>query len=107
MDDNYVEFNAKLTRDLHLVKKTEQLLEEIDILQSRINDQVCYTSVCHVKHNNNIMFNNITYIYCTDQNRVVWIDKGAEDTLPVVEGIQHQPTTISSTDKPTQVYKIY
>jgi len=41
MDDNYVEFNAKLTRDVHLVKKTEQLLEEIDILQSRIKDQVC------------------------------------------------------------------
>ncbi|XP_024889791.1 centromere/kinetochore protein zw10 homolog [Temnothorax curvispinosus] len=40
MDDNYVEFNAKLTRDIHLVKKTEQLLEEIGILQSRINDQI-------------------------------------------------------------------
>nr|XP_011698225.1 PREDICTED: centromere/kinetochore protein zw10 homolog [Wasmannia auropunctata]XP_011698226.1 PREDICTED: centromere/kinetochore protein zw10 homolog [Wasmannia auropunctata] len=40
MDDNYVEFSAKLTRDVHLVKKTEQLLEEIGILQSRINDQV-------------------------------------------------------------------
>lgn len=50
MDDNYVEFNAKLTRDLHLVKKTEQLLEEIGILQSRINDQVCCISVYYVKH---------------------------------------------------------
>ncbi|KAL0113921.1 hypothetical protein PUN28_011331 [Cardiocondyla obscurior] len=40
MDDNYVEFNAKLTRDIHLVKKTEQLLEEINILQSRINHQI-------------------------------------------------------------------
>lgn len=107
MDDNYVEFNAKLTRDLHLVKKTEQLLEEIGILQSRINDQVCCTSVYQVKHDNNKMFNNIIYIYYTDQNRVVWIDKGTEDTLPVVEGVQHQPATISSIDKPTQVYKIY
>jgi len=44
MDDNYVEFNAKLTRDVHLVKKTEQLLEEIGILQSRIKDQVCSSS---------------------------------------------------------------
>ncbi|KAL6268596.1 hypothetical protein P5V15_001728 [Pogonomyrmex californicus] len=40
MDDNYVEFNAKLSRDVHLVKKTEQLLEEISILQKRINDQI-------------------------------------------------------------------
>lgn len=40
MDDNYVEFSTKLTRDVHLVKKTEQLLKEMDILQSRINDQV-------------------------------------------------------------------
>lgn len=40
MDDNYVEFSSKLTRDVHLVKKTEQLLEEIGILQSRINDQI-------------------------------------------------------------------
>ncbi|KAM0735806.1 Centromere/kinetochore protein zw10-like protein [Formica fusca] len=40
MDDNYVEFSAKLTRDVHLVKKTEQLLKEMDTLQNRINDQV-------------------------------------------------------------------
>ncbi|XP_032666419.1 centromere/kinetochore protein zw10 homolog [Odontomachus brunneus] len=40
MDENYDEFSAKLTRDVHLVKKTEQLLEEINILQSRINDQI-------------------------------------------------------------------
>ncbi|XP_050455461.1 centromere/kinetochore protein zw10 homolog isoform X2 [Cataglyphis hispanica] len=40
MDDNYVEFSAKLTRDVHLVKKTEQLLKEMDTLQSRINDQI-------------------------------------------------------------------
>lgn len=40
MDDNYIEFNAKLTRDVYLVKKTEQLLQEMDILQSRINNQV-------------------------------------------------------------------
>ncbi|KYQ54748.1 Centromere/kinetochore protein zw10 like protein [Trachymyrmex zeteki] len=40
MDDNYVEFSSKLTRDVHLVKKTEQLLEEIGILQNRINDQI-------------------------------------------------------------------
>ncbi|XP_025159400.1 centromere/kinetochore protein zw10 homolog isoform X2 [Harpegnathos saltator] len=40
MDENYNEFSAKLTRDVHLVKKTEQLLEEMSILQSRINDQV-------------------------------------------------------------------
>lgn len=40
MDDNYVEFSAKLTRDVHLVKKTEQLLKEMDNLQNRINDQV-------------------------------------------------------------------
>jgi len=42
MDENYAEFTAKLNRDVHLVKKTEQLLEETSILQSRINDQVCY-----------------------------------------------------------------
>lgn len=42
MDDNYIEFSAKLTRDVYLVKKTEQLLKEIDDLQSRINDQVCH-----------------------------------------------------------------
>lgn len=41
MDENYNEFSAKLTRDVHLVKKTEQLLTEMNILQSRINDQVC------------------------------------------------------------------
>ncbi|XP_067210231.1 centromere/kinetochore protein zw10 homolog isoform X2 [Linepithema humile] len=40
MGENYVEFSAKLTRDVNLVKKTEQLMEELDILQSRINDQV-------------------------------------------------------------------
>lgn len=53
MDDNYVEFSSKLTRDVHLVKKTEQLLEEIGILQNRINDQVCfintYRAECHDK----------------------------------------------------------
>jgi hypothetical protein len=59
MDDNYVEFSAKLTRDVHLVKKTEQLLEEIDILQSRINDQVRCIMLNMIKH----MFNNIIYIY--------------------------------------------
>lgn len=42
MDENYTEFNAKLMRDLYLVKKTEQLLEEISVLQGRINDQVSY-----------------------------------------------------------------
>lgn len=47
MDENYVEFNAKLTRDMHLVKKTEQLLEESDILNTKINDQVC---ICHFSH---------------------------------------------------------
>lgn len=51
MDDNYVEFSAKLTRDVHLVKKTEQLLEEIGILQSRINDQVRSTSIPHIALN--------------------------------------------------------
>lgn len=61
MDDNYIEFNAKLTRDVHLVKKTEQLLEEIGILQSRINDQVRCTSVYHAKCMKH-MFNNIIYI---------------------------------------------
>lgn len=40
MGENYIEFSAKLTRDVNLVKKTEQLMEELDILQSRINDQV-------------------------------------------------------------------
>lgn len=42
MEGNYVEFAAKLTRDVHLVKKTEELLTEINTLQSRINDQVFY-----------------------------------------------------------------
>lgn len=41
------------------------------------------------------------YIYYTDQNRVVWINKGAEDTFSVIEGVQHQPTTMSSINKPT------
>ncbi|EZA57238.1 Centromere/kinetochore protein zw10-like protein [Ooceraea biroi] len=40
MDENYTEFSAKLTRDVHLVKKTEQLLEEINILHDRINSQI-------------------------------------------------------------------
>lgn len=49
MDENYEEFSAKLTRDIHLVKKTEQLLEEINILQSRINDQVCIFNVVKIQ----------------------------------------------------------
>jgi len=51
MNDNYVEFNEKLARDIHLVKKSEQLLEEIGILQSRINDQVRCIIVYHLKYN--------------------------------------------------------
>lgn len=42
MDENYIEFSVKMTRDAHLVKKTEQLLEEINVLQNRINNQVCH-----------------------------------------------------------------
>ncbi|XP_015431621.1 PREDICTED: centromere/kinetochore protein zw10 homolog [Dufourea novaeangliae] len=40
MDDNYVEFTSKLTRDQHLVSKGEKLLEEMNQLQKRIDDQV-------------------------------------------------------------------
>ncbi|XP_031844991.1 zeste-white 10 kinetochore protein [Nomia melanderi] len=40
MDDNYVEFTSKLTRDQHLVSKGEKLLEEMNELQKRIDDQV-------------------------------------------------------------------
>ncbi|OAD61567.1 Centromere/kinetochore protein zw10 like protein [Eufriesea mexicana] len=40
MDDNYVEFTSKLTRDQHLVSKGEKLLEEMNALQKRIDDQV-------------------------------------------------------------------
>ncbi|XP_033336792.1 zeste-white 10 kinetochore protein [Megalopta genalis] len=40
MNDNYVEFTSKLTRDQHLVLKGETLLEEFNELQKRIDDQV-------------------------------------------------------------------
>ncbi|XP_034173768.2 zeste-white 10 kinetochore protein isoform X1 [Osmia lignaria lignaria] len=40
MDDNYVKFTSKLTRDQRLVSKGEKLLEEMNSLQSRIDDQV-------------------------------------------------------------------
>ncbi|XP_078037414.1 zeste-white 10 kinetochore protein [Augochlora pura] len=40
MDENYVEFTSKLTRDKHLVLKGETLLEEFNELQKRIDDQV-------------------------------------------------------------------
>jgi len=62
MDDNYVEFSSKLTRDVHLVKKTEQLLEEIGILQSRINDQVCFTNIIMLNVMIKLIFNVITFI---------------------------------------------
>lgn len=45
MDDNYVEFTSKLTRDQHLVSKGEKLLEEMNALQKRIDDQVCLISL--------------------------------------------------------------
>jgi len=61
MDDNYVEFSSKLTRDVHLVKKTEQLLEEIGILQSRINDQVCFTNIIML----NVMIKLIFNVFIT------------------------------------------
>lgn len=41
MDDNYVEFTSKLTRDQHLVLKGEKLLEEMNELQKRIDNHVC------------------------------------------------------------------
>lgn len=47
MDENYIEFSAKLTRDVHLVKMTEQLLKKMDILQSRINDQVYHNPLLY------------------------------------------------------------
>jgi len=62
MDDNYIEFSSKLTRDVHLVKKTEQLLEEIGILQSRINDQVCFTNIIMLNVMIKLIFNVITFI---------------------------------------------
>ncbi|XP_076655809.1 zeste-white 10 kinetochore protein [Halictus rubicundus] len=40
MDDNYLEFTSKLTKDQHLVSKGEKLLEELNELQKRIDDQV-------------------------------------------------------------------
>lgn len=40
MDVNYVEFTSKLTRDQHLVSKGEKLLEEMNSLQRRVDDQV-------------------------------------------------------------------
>ncbi|KOX68210.1 Centromere/kinetochore protein zw10 like protein [Melipona quadrifasciata] len=40
MNDNYVEFTSKLVKDQHLVSKGEKLLEEMNILQKRIDDQV-------------------------------------------------------------------
>lgn len=40
MDDNYIEFTSKFTRDQHLVAKGEKLLEEMNMLQKRIDDQV-------------------------------------------------------------------
>ncbi|PBC33069.1 Centromere/kinetochore protein zw10 [Apis cerana cerana] len=40
MDDNYVEFTSKLTRDQHLVLKGEKLLEEMNALQKRIDNHV-------------------------------------------------------------------
>lgn len=40
MDDNYVEFTSKLTKDQYLVSKGEKLLEEMDALQKKIDTQV-------------------------------------------------------------------
>ncbi|CAL7934411.1 unnamed protein product [Xylocopa violacea] len=40
MDDNYVEFTTKLTRDQYLVSKGENVLKEMNELQSRIDEQV-------------------------------------------------------------------
>ncbi|XP_076174713.1 zeste-white 10 kinetochore protein isoform X2 [Ptiloglossa arizonensis] len=40
MDDNYIEFTSKFTRDQHLVAKGEKLLEEMNMLQKRIDDQI-------------------------------------------------------------------
>ncbi|XP_071865112.1 zeste-white 10 kinetochore protein [Bombus fervidus] len=40
MDDNYVEFTSKLTKDQHLVSKGEKLLEEMNALQKKIDTQV-------------------------------------------------------------------
>ncbi|XP_076628616.1 zeste-white 10 kinetochore protein isoform X1 [Colletes latitarsis] len=40
MDDNYVEFASKFTRDQHLVAKGEELLEEMNVLQTRIDDEI-------------------------------------------------------------------
>ncbi|KAK9303924.1 hypothetical protein QLX08_004517 [Tetragonisca angustula] len=40
MNDNYVEFTSKLVKDQHLVSKGEKLLEEMNALQKRIDDQV-------------------------------------------------------------------
>jgi len=51
------------------------------------------------------MSNN--HIYHIDQNRVVWFDEGVEDTFLRIEGVQHQPATVSSANKPTWVHKIY
>lgn len=40
MDENYIEFSAKMARDAHLVKNIKQLLNELNNLQQKINDQV-------------------------------------------------------------------
>ncbi|KAF3420746.1 hypothetical protein E2986_03244 [Frieseomelitta varia] len=40
MNDNYVEFTSKLVKDQHLVSKGEKLLEKMNALQKRIDDQV-------------------------------------------------------------------
>lgn len=40
MDDNYIEFTSKLTKDQHLVLKGEKIFEELNELQKRIDDQV-------------------------------------------------------------------
>lgn len=40
MDDNYIEFSSKLTKNQRLVSKAEILTKEMNDLQKRIDDQV-------------------------------------------------------------------
>lgn len=94
MDDNYVEFTSKLTRDQHLVLKGEKLLEEMNALQKRIDNHVCL-----IKYN----IKNIKYkllkcyiinyiIFISGQNRIIWFHKRIKNSFSSIKRIKYYVT---------------
>lgn len=95
MDDNYVEFTSKLTRDQHLVLKGEKLLEEMNALQKRIDDHVCL-----IKYNiKNIKYKLLKYklyhviLFILGQNRIIWFHKRIKNSFSSIKRIKYYVTT--------------